>query len=99
MANLEEEVRELWLYRKYAEQWLSDEFCSVTRPGAILVPCEPSVETEVPSPSAAYGEDLKFDNFHPWVRAMIETMPTIHPVVMFRHCALKCYNMTTENLW
>lgn len=25
VANLQEEVRELWLYRKYAEQWVSDD--------------------------------------------------------------------------
>lgn len=47
VANLQEELRELWLFRKYAEQWVSDEFYSVTRPGAILVSCEPSAETEI----------------------------------------------------
>lgn len=99
MTDLKEEVCELWLLRKYAEQWVFDEFYSVARPGAIFLASEPLDETLVLSLAAAYGTGLKLDYSHPWVRAMIETMPTTHPVVMFRHCTLKCYNTTTENLW
>lgn len=99
VTDLKEEVRELWLLRKYAGQWVSDEFYSVARPGAIFLASEPLAETLVLSPVVAHGTGLKFDYSHPWVRAMIETMPSIHPVVMFRHYTLKCYNTTTENLW
>lgn len=33
--------------------------------------------------------ELKHD--HPFVKSVLDSMPAIHPMVMFRHCALDCH--------
>lgn len=98
VADRQEDLRDLWLLYKYETQWKSDELLSVVQAGAMLSSDSFGV-ARLRGPAAVEWEGLKFDDFHPWVKAMIDTMPTFHPVVMFRHCALKCYDNTSENLW
>lgn len=50
VTNFQEEVRELWLFRKYAQQSVYDGIYTFSRPADILVPCEPLAETKVLSP-------------------------------------------------
>lgn len=85
-------LRERWLLQKYEAQWKVDELLSIIRASAIVLRVEPSAGARVLSPDAVDLEGLELDHFHPRVKAMLDTMPTFHPVIMFRHCALECYS-------
>ncbi|KAJ0115646.1 Glycoside catalytic domain protein [Diaporthe amygdali] len=98
VAGWQQDLRERWLLQKYEAQWKADELLNIIRASAIVLRGELSADARVLSPDVVDLEGFEFDHFHPWVKAILDTMPTFHPVIMFRHCALECYSRAMSSV-
>lgn len=79
-----------WVLHKYEAQWKADKLVSIIQPRAVFVVEQPL--GRVLSSEAIDWSAFAFNHFHPWVKAMLDTMPAFYPIIMFRQCVLKCYN-------
>lgn len=86
-----EELEKLWLWNKFF-QARREQFPGIREPETIwLRPPDDDYDSDDPDPSMGIGPRWTPNRDHPWVKKMLEAMPHFRPMIMFRHCVLKCW--------